>query len=223
MKYTKVFLKKEGLKSFSKEELTQFLQMLRIVNSLRIWTRLQLQLKEEEEKIFTIAIRIELYFVTIAKYREAVKVFLTNIEPKLNRKYLPGDITAGIEKLRSRAANREGDAFFNLVEILRHKIAFHFDQDIIEERITDGEPQQDLLVAIATGDQVRDCVYVEPYTFLFAHLADNAPDHIPKKDVLDWLQRTSIEEADSFCGLIERICSGIVREIGYKREDDSIS
>jgi hypothetical protein len=223
MKYIKVFLKKEELKGLSKEELTQFLQMLRIINSLRLWTRLQLQLREDEEKMFTVASRIELYFVSIAKYEEAVKVFLRSIEPKLNRRYLSADINTGIERLKNRVGNRKNDDFFKLVEILRDKIAFHFDEDIIKERITDGEPQEDLLVAVATGDQIKDCLYVEPYTFLFAHLTDNAPDHVPRKDVLDWLQRTSIEESDSFCGLIERICSRIVREIGYKRADDSLT
>ena len=180
MKYIKVFLKKEGLKILSREELTQFLQMFRIVNSLRLWTRLQLQLREDEEKIFTVASRIELYFVSIAKYEEALKVFLRNIEPRLDRKYLSADITADIETLKNRVGNRKSDAFFKLVEILRDKIAFHFDEDIIKERITDGEPQQDLLVAVATGEQIKDCVYVEPYTFLFAHLTDNAPPSVPQ-------------------------------------------
>jgi hypothetical protein len=81
MKYIKVFLKKEALKQLSIQELTQFMQMLRIVNSLRLWMRLQLQLKEDEEKLFTVSSRLELYFVSIAKYMEGVRVFLRDIEP----------------------------------------------------------------------------------------------------------------------------------------------
>ena len=217
MKYIKVFLKKEALKQLSTQELTQFMQMLRIVNSLRLWMRLQLQLKEDDEKLFTVSSRLELYFVSIAKYMEGVRVFLRDIEPKLNRKYLSDTIVTDVAALRQRAENRKTDVFFKLVEIVRHKIAFHFDEDIIAERITDGDPQQDLLVAIATSDHVKDCVYVEPYTFLLARLIDNAPDDIPRENFLQWLQKTSIDESDLFCAMLESICSNIAKDIAYKR------
>lgn len=200
------------------EELQLFFHMLRMNNSLRSMHKLHMKIGKGPDRLENIKDQIDLHFTAIALYHGAIRTFLGSIYPRIKRYYVSAEDKAKIAKLKDRLNHSEQDAFLHVADIIRDKIAFHFDCDIINKYITDDEPATDLLIGYGRSRLIYDCVFLEPYSSIFAYLAENIPPDVDKRDVANWITNTSIAEIDSFCSILERIVGSFFKRNGRLEE-----
>jgi hypothetical protein len=156
----------------------------------------------------------------IGFYFNGAKILLFELLPRIPRRYLSIENCIKLKKLKQRFSNIQGDDFLRLAEIIRDKIQFHFDSDIITSQILDGSPSADILIGTTNGMTIFDCTYHEPYSFIFSYLAKAGPEEIEMEDRIKWLSDKSLVELSEYCTLLEQIANKYFRKYGQLEEGD---
>jgi hypothetical protein len=209
----KIFLRRDKLKNVSAEQLQVLYHIIRMNNSLRSVQKLHVKISGIDH-IEDFKDRIDFHFTGIALYHEAIRTFLWSIYPRIKRSYIEAGDRQEIENLKSRLDNVDNDPFLNIAAIIRDKVAFHFDCDIINESIIEGEPKNDILIGYMRSPSTIDCVFIEPYSSIFKYLSDNLKVKCRYGEAMDWIMKNSIREMDSFCGILERITGAYLHHLG---------
>lgn len=217
MKHLGLYLEKEYLSSLNAAETKLLFQELRIVNSLEFWLRLQLKIKKEESKIFDLRNRIEIYFVAISTYNEAVKEFTHNMADELLKQNISKDLKNKISTSKNRYSNWKEDDFLKVTNSVRNEISFHLRGSVYKEFLKDGQAETDLLIGIATSNKIIDFCFTEPYTFIFSKIASLCPKNVKKEDSIDWIHNEIISEISLFVKLLRDIIKEQIKGNCYKK------
>jgi len=216
MKTTGLYIKGDFLSRLSKRETIIFFQVLRITNSLEFWLRMHLVIKEEKNRVFEERNRMELYFAMISFYKESTKEFGRNLVKGLLNMNLSESLNLEISQYKAWLDNWEQDEYLQVVHRIRNELRFHLGSSIYEKYIKEGNKSEDLLIGIATGEQYKDFLYTEPYTFELSHIAENVPDSI-EEDKINWIQKKAAEETSKFIRLLREIIREIIKGNAYKK------
>jgi len=209
-----MYLSKEKLKTVPPKDLQVFFHILRMVNSLRSTMKLHVKLKTDSDKMESFKDRMEIHFLSIAMFYEALKTLVKVLLPRMTETYISESRLAELRQLADRFANKRNDPFLRVAAAIRNKIVFHFDSEVVDRIVTEGSPTKDLLIGYARGRTINDSVYLEPSTAFFMYLAPLCPENTDAKDTVDWIQKTSITEIDSFCRLLERTAGDFFKKNG---------
>lgn len=210
----KMVLVKEKLRTVSRENLEVFLHLIRIVNALRSMMKIQVKLAQTEDEVEQYKDRMDILFVNIGLFYEGVKKYLSSLHPRIPRSYISDADLEALDILKQRLSDPNDDDFLRVAAIIRDKVAFHFDLDVVSHNVSNGEPEADMLIGYVKSRAIRDCVFLEPYTSIFMYLADNCPKNIDPAKRIDWIADTATEEIHAFCKILERICNGFFKENG---------
>lgn len=205
-----IYIKEEKLKEFSINELIAFIQITRIIASLRFWMSTHIKIAKDEEKIFQLRDQIELYFVLISMLKEAKKTYFNEIEQEL--KIFRDEFKKGKDKQKG---------FDLLVQKVRDNISFHYKQDIYKDIVSDGQPSEDLRVAFARSEKIIDFIFELPYTAILSYIGSLVPEE-NKGNPLDWLFDETIRNTNNFVSILEEIVGKIIQVNGYKKFDSII-
>jgi hypothetical protein len=204
----KMLLKRDRMRDVSAEELRVFYSLLRLINSLRSIHKVIAKIGTGRDRLELFKDLVDLNFYAIALYYEGLRTFVLKLLPRVKTEDILEKDREWIEKAKGRLENRKSDTFLQSAAIIRDKITFHFDSDVVDKYITEGEPLKDILIGYAYSPQIVDCVYLEPYSSIFQFLVDSTPGSIKKEDLPAWIMDTSVREIDALCGVLERI-SGV--------------
>lgn len=216
----KMILKKEKLKNVNKENLEVFFHLIRIINALRSTMKKQVKLAQNEDNIEGYKDDMDMLFVNIGLFYEGIRKYFQSLDPRVPNSYISKDDRKALNLLHSRFIASDDDDFMKIAKIIRDKVAFHFDLDVVSHNITNDEPTNDLVIGYTTSDAIKDCVYIEPYTSIFMYLANNCPEDIEDIDRLSWIRENAIAEIHDFCLILERICNGFFKRNGMLVEGD---
>lgn len=218
-----VYIKKDKLKEISRNEFIAFIQITRVIASLRFWMSAHMKIEKDKEKIFWLRDSIELYFVLISMLKEAKKTYFNEIENIIRDKYITNEIEKELkifrEELKKGKDKQEG--FNLLVQKVRDNISFHYRKDIYKDIVTDGQPTEDLRVAFAKSNKIIDCLYEIPYTVMLTYIRNLVPEE-NKGNPIDWIFDETIKNTNNFVSILEKITGNILENIGYKKEDEII-
>jgi hypothetical protein len=219
MKHIGLFLRKERIDQLSKRELINYFQMLRIINSLQYWLRIQVKINKDYDKLFDLRNSIELCFIRIGMFKESLKIFFRDIEPTIDEKYIHKEIKNKLDILKKRVENRKTDDFLRVVDYMRNDISFHFKDSIYSDSITEGgNTKEDLLFGYAVGETYDEFIFLEPYSIVLKYIADHLPENVDKKDVFNWIDKKSNDEISNFSKICERIVREMMKKSTYKKE-----
>ena len=216
----KIMLKKEKLKTVSKENLEIFIHLIRIDNALRSLMKTQVKLSQNADSVERFKDSMDMYFLNIGLFYEGVKKFFSAIYPRIPRSYISAANLRAIKSLERRFKKCDDDDFLRIAKIIRDKVAFHFDLEVVTHNISDREPKDDILIGYAKSKAIYDCVFVEPYTAIFVYLAKSCPNNIDAPNAIDWIRHTAIKEVHSFCIILEEILGGFFKQNGKLVEGD---
>jgi len=217
MKHIGLYLKSEYLSSLNGDELKLLFQEFRMINLLEFWLGMQLRIKDEESKILNFRNRIELFFVAISVYNEAIKEFTNKMANKLLSQCLDKKLKEEIEVRQKRYLDWKKDEFLYVVNVIRNEISFHLKDSIYKEFIKDGLANTDLLIGIGTSDKKIDFCFTEPYTIIFSKIASLCPEDVKNNDPIDWVQSRIISEIKSFVNFLRNIVSYQIKGKTYKK------
>jgi len=210
----KMLLRKEKLRTISRENLEIFFHLIRIDNALRSLMKMQVKLPQSDDNLEKFKDSMDLYFFNIGLFYEGVKKFFSSIYPRIPRSYISEANLKAIESLKNRFENCENDDFLQVTKIIRDKVAFHFDLEVVSHNISDGEPKGDILIGYVKSKAIYDCIFLEPYTAIFTYIANRCPNNLDDQNAIDWIRDTAIKEVDSFCKILEQILNGFFKRIG---------
>lgn len=218
-----IYIKKEKLKEFSVNELIAFIQITRIIASLRFWMSTHIKIAKDEEKIFQMRDLIELYHVLISMLKEAKKTYFNEIENIIRDKYITDDIEKELKVFRDEfnKGKDKQEGFNLLVQKVRDNISFHYKKDIYKNIVTGGQPSEDLRVAFAKGDKIIDFIFELPYTAILTYIRSLVPEE-NKANPIDWMFDETIRNTNNFVSILEKIVGKIIKANGYKKFDSII-
>ena len=207
----------------SKEETIIFFQILRITNSLEFWTRLFLVMPKEQNKIFEERNQMELYFAIISFYKETTKEFSRNLVKGLLKMNLSEPLSLKITEYNTWLKNWKQDEYLQVVNRIRNDLRFHVGSSIYEKYIKEGNESEDLLVDVVIGEQHKDFLYTEPYTFEFEHIFEIVPVSAGStgEDKMDWIQKRTSEETSKFVRLLREIIREMFKGNAYRKIIDN--
>jgi len=220
METTGLYIKGDFLSRMSKKETVIFFQILRITNSLEFWSRLHLVIKEEQNKVFEERNRMELYFTISSIYKELTKEFCNNLADDILNMNLSKDLSLKVSEYKAWLLNWKQDEYLQVVDRIRNDLRFHMKSSIYDKYIKDGDKSEDLLVGIAIGEQYKDFLYIEPYTFEISHIAEIVPASAGE-DKIGWIKKRVGEETGKFIKLLREIIREIIKGNAYKKIIDS--
>ncbi|HUX11818.1 MAG TPA: hypothetical protein VMW87_02250 [Spirochaetia bacterium] len=213
-----LFLSKEKISLMPRDELSAFLQVLRIDNAIRTPMKLHLKLRDNPDGVESTKDKIDLMLQMVATYYEGVRTFARNLYPRLNvARYLSPDRQVWFESLRERLNKLDEDYFLKMAATIRDKIVGHFDHDVILSSVTEGAATEDFLFAYLKDATVNGFVAVEPYSMVGGFLSKLLPPEVPKGDTWMWINDTAFREADLFCRFLEHFSAAFAAENGVKR------
>lgn len=215
-----IYIKKEKLKEFSTDELIAFIQITRIIASLRFWMSTLIKIPKDDEKIFQLRDQIELYHVLISMLKEAKKTYFNEIENIIRDKYITDDIEKELQIFRDEfnKGNDKQEGFNLLVQKIRDNISFHYKKDIYKDIVTGGQPSENLRVAFAKSDKIIDSLFELPYTAILAYMGSLVPEE-NKENPIKWIFDETIKNADNFVSTLEKIVGKIIKANCYKKFD----
>ena len=171
MKTIGIYLKKEFLSQLSEEETVVLFQIFRITNALDYWLRLHLLIPKEQNTMFELRNRIELYFALISIYKESIKEFDNNLAKKLMNMNLTDDLKHRISEYTDWLSNWKTDEYLQVVDRIRNHLRYHLKSNIYDNFVKKGYESNDLLFGIADGGSYMDFLLTEPYSFEFSYVA----------------------------------------------------
>lgn len=213
-----IYIKKEKLKEFSDDELIAFIQLTRIIASLRFWMSTPLKIEKNDEKMFHLRDNIELFNVLISMFKEAKKTYFNEIENIIKDKYITNDIEKELKIFRDEfyKGKDKQEGFNLLVQKIRDNISFHYKKDIYKDIVTGGQPSEDLRIAFTKSDKIIDCIYEVPYTVILTYIGSLVPEE-NKGDPIVWLFDETIRNTNNFVSTLEKIAGKIIKANGYKK------
>ena len=188
MKTVGWYIKGDFLSQLSKKETIIFFQVLRITNSLEFWARMHLMIKGEQNKVFEERNQMELCFAMISFYKESTKEFDRNLAEGLLNMNLSKTLSLKISEYKAWLENWKQDEYLQVVHRIRNKLRFHLESSIYDKYIKEGNKSKDLMIGISIGEQFKDFLYKEPYSFEFQYIAESVPATV-RKDKINWIQK----------------------------------
>ncbi len=216
-----LYVKSEFISRLSREEYILLLQLCRIINSLETWLRFHHVVGKESNELFAFRNRIELHFVSISLYKEAVKKFCHGLADGLLTMGLSPTVTQEISEYKAWLDKWKDDDYLRVVDRVRNDLRFHMRSSIYDRSVRDGEVSEDLLIGYAIGERYMDLLYMEPYPHEFSHVAEIVPDSVAiGQDKIAWVLNRSTEETDRFLGVLRDALREILKGNTYKRRVD---
>lgn len=218
-----IYIKKEKLKELSRNEFITYIQITRLIASLRFWMSTRIRIMKDEEKIFWLRDQIELCHVSISMLKEAKKTYFKEIENVIKDKYITDDIEKELKIFRDdfNKGKDMQEGFNLLVQKVRDNISFHYNKDIYRDIVIDGQPSEDLRIAFAKSEKVKDLIFELPYTAILTYLGSLVPaENI--ENPLDWIFDETIKNTDNFVSILEKIVGKIIKANGYKKVESLI-
>jgi len=218
-----IYIKKEKLKEFSINEFIAFIQLTRIIASLRFWMSTHIKIAKDDEKIFQARNQIELGNVLISMLKEAKKTYFNEIEKIIRDKYLTDDIEKELKIFRDefKKGKDKQEGFNLLVQKIRDNISFHYSKDIYKDIVTGEQPSEDLRIAFAKSDKIIDFIFELPYTPILTYIRSLVPEE-NKEDPINWIFDETIKNTDHFVSILEKIAGKIIKANGYQKCDSII-
>lgn len=216
MKTIGLYIKGDFLSRMSKKDTIILFQIMRIMNSLEFWMRLHLVIPKEQNKVFEERNRMELYFAMISFYKESTKEFGRNLAKGLLNMNLSKSLSLKVSEYNAWLENWKQDEYLQVVHRIRNYLRFHMKSSIYDKYIKDGNKSEDLLVGVAIGEQYKDFLFTEPYSFEFSYIAEIVPDSVGE-DKINWIQKRSVEETSKFVKLLREIIREIFKGNTYKK------
>jgi len=217
-----LYVKSEFISRLSRERYILLLQVCRIINSLETWLRFHHVVAKESNEVFAFRNRIELHFVLISLYKEAVKEFCHGrLADGLLSMGLSATVTRRISEYKVWLDNWKQDEYLRVVDRVRNDLRFHMRSSIYDKSVRDGEASEDLLIGYAIGERYMDFLYMEPYPHEFSHVAEIVPDSVAVgRDKIAWILNRSTEETDRFLGVLRDALREILKGNTYKKRVD---
>lgn len=218
-----IYIKKEKLKELSTNEFIAYIQITRLIASLRFWMSTRIRIMKDEEKIFWLRDQIELCLISISMLKEAIKTYFKEIENVIKDKYITDDIENELKIFRddfNKGKNMQ-EGFNLLVQKVRDNISFHYKKDVYRDIVTDGQPSEDLRIAFAKSEKIIDFIFELPYTAILTYLRSLVPEE-NKETPLDWIFDETVRNTDKFVSILEKIVGKIIKANGYKKVDSII-
>jgi hypothetical protein len=150
----------------------------------------------------------------IGSYKESTKEFSNNLANGLLNMNLSETVKQKISQYKAWLENWKQDEYLQVVDRIRNDLRFHVKSSIYDKYIKDGDKSEDLLIGVAIGEQYKDFIYTEPYTFEFLHIAEIVPDNAGDK--INWIQKKAGEETKKFIVLLREIIREILKGNAYK-------
>jgi hypothetical protein len=200
-KATGLYVKSDLFSRMSKQETIIFFQILRIINSLEFWMRLNLVIKKEQNPVFEHRNRIELDFAMISSYLSEL-------------------VRQKISEYKVWLENWKQDEYLQVVDRIRNCLRFHMDSCIYDKCIKDGNQSEDVLIGVAVEEPVMDFIFTEPYTSEFSYIAEIVPDNI-EEDKIDWIRKRSGQEINKFVKLLKETIREIFKGNAYRKIIDT--
>jgi hypothetical protein len=219
-KATGLYVKSDLFSRMSKQETIIFFQILRIINSLEFWMRLNLVIKKEQNPVFEHRNRIELDFAMISSYKESTKEFCNNLADGLLNMNLSELVRQKISEYKVWLENWKQDEYLQVVDRIRNCLRFHMDSCIYDKCIKDGNQSEDVLIGVAVEEPVMDFIFTEPYTSEFSYIAEIVPDNI-EEDKIDWIRKRSGQEINKFVKLLKETIREIFKGNAYRKIIDT--
>lgn len=215
-----IYIKKEKLKELAVNEFIAFIQITRMIASLRFWMSTHIKIAKDEDKIFQLRDRIELYLVLISMLKEAKKTYFNEIEKMMTDKYITDEIEQELKIFRDEFNKGKDmqEGFNLLIQKIRDNCSFHYRKDIYKDIVTDGQPSEDLRVAFARSEKIIDFLFELPYDIVLSYIGSLVPSE-SKENPLDWLFDETIRNTDKFVSILEKIAGKFIAANGYKKFD----
>lgn len=219
-----IYIKRDKLKNLSNNELIAFIQITRLIASLKFWMSTHIKIEKDEEKIFWLRDQIELCLVLISMLKEAKKTYFHEIENIIKDKYVTNDIEKKLKILRDEfnKGKDKQEGFNLLVQKVRDNISFHYKKDIYKDIVIDGQPHEDLRVAFAKSDKMIGCIFELPYTVILTYLRSLVPEK-NKGNPFKWIFDETIKDTESFILILDKIAGKFIKANGYKKFDSLIN
>jgi hypothetical protein len=212
-----LLLTRQGQNKLKKHELVAFLQLLRIINTLRFQMALLLHTKDENDKLFRLRSQIEIYAVMASLFKEATKEFFNKLfkilEPLSDKKQLKKTLN----EYGVRTSNYKNDEVLNIIDYIRNNFSFHMKSKLFEDYIVEGEAKKDMLIGIARSEKIIDSCFLAAYDALIFQVSRLANSLEDKSKIFDWLFDNIFYEANFFCDLLEKLGASIIKKYGAKR------
>lgn len=218
-----IYIKKEKLKELSRNEFIAYIQITRLIASLRFWMSTPIRIMKDEEKIFWLRDQIELCHVSISMLKEAKKTYFKEIENVIKDKYITDDIEKELKIFRDdfNKGKDMQEGFNLLVQKVRDNISFNYNKDIYRDIVIDGQPSEDLRIAFAKSEKVKDLIFELPYTAILTYLGSLVPvENI--ENPLDWIFDETIKNTANFVSILQKIFGKIIKANGYKKVESLI-
>ncbi|MFC1677635.1 hypothetical protein ACFL3G_11320 [Planctomycetota bacterium] len=163
--------------------------------------------------------QMELYFAMISFYKESTKEFGRNLVKGLLKMNLSKPLSMKVSKYNAWLENWKQDEYLQVVHRIRNDLRFHVGSSIYDKYIKEGNESEDLLVGVAIGEQYKDFLYTEPYTFEFEHIFEIVPASAGSagEDKMNWIQKRTAEETSKFVRLLREIIREIFKDNAYKK------
>jgi hypothetical protein len=212
-----LFLTKQGQNNLKKHEMIAFVQLLRIINSLRFQMGLLLHTKDEKDKLFQLRAQVEIYAVMASLFKEATKVFFNKLFKVLDPLSDKKQLKKTLNEYDVRTRDYKNDEVLQIIDYIRNNFSFHMKSELFEGFIVEGNAKKDMLIGIAKSEKIIDSCFVTAYDALIFQAGRMAKSLEDKSKILDWLFDNILREADYFCGLLEKLGGSIIKKYGGKR------
>ena len=163
--------------------------------------------------LFLIVLMVYLPQLTVMRTRYSSR---TENIPKPGLNAMINRDSLKISKYKAWLENWEQDEYLQVVHRIRNELRFHLESSIYNKYIKEGKSSKDLLFGIAIGEQCKDFLYTEPYTFEFSHIAEIVPDSAGE-DKISWVQKKAAKETSKFIRLLREIIREIIKGNAYKK------
>jgi hypothetical protein len=216
-----LYVKVEFLSQLSREELILLYQLFRIINSLEVWLRFHHIINKEDNAVFEFRNRIELHFILISLYKEAIKEFCHSLAGGLLSMNVSAAVSQRISEFKARLENWKQDEYLRVVDRIRNCLRFHLRSSIYDKSVRDGNASEDLLIGYAIGGRYTDFLYMEPYTHELSYIAETVPERIPTgQDRIQWTIDRSEKEIVAFLQLLRDSVREILKGNTYMKRVD---
>jgi hypothetical protein len=116
----------------------------------------------------------------------STKEFSRNLVKGLLEMNLSKPLSLKVSKYNAWLENWKQDKYLQVVHRIRNDIRSHVESSIYDKYIKEGNDSEDHLVGVAIGEQHKDFLYTEPYTFEFEHIFEIVPASAGE-DKMNWI------------------------------------
>ena len=216
-----IFLIKESLNNYSDEEEIALLQLFWMINNLRSWISTINNLGKVKQ-VYTCDV-FDVYYILSSIFYEVHKTFFRDVYPKLKKKNSNIELSNRInewEQIWTKYREDKLDVKYQIIDVLRNSIAFHFKSDFIKEIYTPGKNTEDIQIGFTITGNTGDTRYTNVMNYILTKIIKLLDNKIDENVILKYFKNEILFALiDKRCSLLEELVSELIGNNIYLKPD----